>query len=552
MNKLVTPVLGIAALLSGGVSAQAADSYVKGGVRFTPVFTEDFSNFTEGSEANPGEDYINNADGEIADSYFHTPNWSGTGVYSAGGVAYLGAYPDPEDNSTIYTGMLCTPAFSNATTLRVTMRARSSQSAALNVQVADDSDTNTMDGWQFYLTEEWQTIEMVTFFTGDNLRLYIYANSDESDAFIDDLTVEYLAADGTPAVMPATGVSDEGFTLNWKHTFDYYDVVGYAHHTAPTDGPYTLMNADFTGIESTGTMQKPEQDEYGDLYPDLSRWSDYCGWTLKYPVYIQGAICLNGYWSEEGDYSAIISPTLNLSANGGKVRLKMTSKGITNDSEHQERFNVVLYTLKNGEWSREYAKGFDVTTDWETMELELTGGGEQSVIQIVFGGYYYLALQNLEVTQELSMGDEITMPLFVAESFFPGQGIMNWGDGEDEDDDDDYRRVAASDASNTDQGIASITVAAEQFAGDEFSYRLRGYKSYAYMPDDSDPYPVTKWLSGSWTDLIDVTDEAGLHTVSAATTAPDGTVYDLQGRRLQGVPTASGLYIVGGKKVVKK
>ena len=555
MKKSVTPIVGLAAMLLGSVNVVAANSYVKDGIRFEPVLTEDFAGFAAGTEAMPTDDYVNNSDGEIPESYFQTPGWSGVGVYSAGGCAYIGPYADPEDDSTIYYGMLATPAFSNSGAVKVTMRARCSSSTSLNVQIADDSDTNTMDGWQFYINEEWQTIEMVTFFTGTDLRLYIYANSDEEDAYIDDFSVELISADGTPEALPAAIADDGSFTVNWKHDFEYYDVVGYTTHTAKRGETYTLMNADFSGIESEGTIHKPVQDEYGDMYPDLSSWSDFYGWTLKYPVYMNGGICLNGYWSEEGDYSAIISPTMNLSANGGKVSLRLTQKGVTTDPDRNERFNVMLLTLKNGQWTRGYAKGFDVTSDWETLDLELTGGGEQSVIQIIFGGYYVMGVRDLTVTQELSEGDEITLPLFVAESYFPGQGSLGWGNGEDED--DDYNRVARRtsmiDTSDTSEGVASITVKPyEQFIGDDYTYRLRGYRRITYLPDNSDPSTVTKWIGGDWSDYLKVTDaDSGISHIQAAAEA-QGEVYDLQGRRLQGEPTAPGLYLSKGKKFIRK
>jgi hypothetical protein len=231
---------------------------------------------------------------------------------------------------------------------------------------------------------------------------------------------------------------------------------------------------------------------------------------LQYPKYINGAICLNGQWSSEGDYGAIVSPALDLSNNGGKVKFSITTKGIVGEGE---RYNVLLLSLENGVWYRKDAKGFDATEDWTTNEIVLEGGGTNSVLEVIYGGENVLAIQNMSVTQDFAAGDAITVPLEVAESIFPGYSY----DDDDEDDwgEDDW---GEDDEDEADQGSTEAPYytffAADKFKGDQFSYRMRGNRIIYFEPDVFEGWAYSKGVTGTWTPLHIVSQQSGVANIA--------------------------------------
>jgi hypothetical protein len=487
------------------------DSYTTGGITVTSIFEEDFSKFTEGSETNPS-DFINDDNGVIEDSYFSTPGWSGGGVSQSGGSASLSYFEDPEEEDTYYAGTLATPAINITEPVRISMKARGEESCYLNVVIQDD-DLAYEDGWLFTLDTEWREVNFITLYTGENCRLYIYPYSTADIVYIDDIKIEKLTVDDTVQVLPETNVTNNSFTVNWANDFNYYDINAYATHTAKSAETYSIINADFSGITREGTLEDPDFDEdYDDLYPDLYAYSGNYGWTLQYPKYITGAICLNGQWSSEQDYGAIVSPALDLSNNGGKVKFSITTKGIVGEGE---RYNVMLLTLENGTWYRKSAKGFDATADWTTNEIELTGGGTNSVIEVIYGGSEVLAIQNMSVSQDFSAGDAITVPLEVVESIFPGSSYDDDDDEWDEWDEwDEYSLSRSEDDEDEVENPYYTFYAPDKFIGDQFSYRIRGNRIVYFEPDAFEGWAYSKGITGTWSDVHTVSNTSSVASIS--------------------------------------
>jgi hypothetical protein len=500
------------------------------GFLLTSIFEEDFSNITAGSEETPETAFLNDNEGSLEDSYFHSTGWSGIGVHQAGGCLYL--EPQTIDGDDFY-GMLASPVFDASSSVKITMRVRAKSSCAVNVQIQDETDDYGMDGWQFYINEEWQQITWIPGYTGSLCHIYIFPQDEDGVMYVDDIKIEKLEATGYPEIYEETNVTGNSFDINFGGDFSYYDLEGYVTHTAKATEEYTVMDADFSTIDRDGTIDYPDFDEdYDWLYPDLNEYSDFTGWTLLYPKYIEGGICLDGEWSEDGDYSAIVSPVMNLSHNGGKINLSMTSMGFEGD-----RFNIQVLSLEDGQWVRAYSKGFDVTKAWNTLDLELTGGAEQSVIQIIYGGTAVMALQNLKVSQTLNAGDQITLPLF-EDGMSPSYGDDDDDDWWDEDDDwwgeddedwarrrdvkraeageDDWGEDDWEDEDEEEEGSGVLTYSVsipDRFANELYSYSISGERIYYFYPDNSDDWGYSRFISGGWTDLRYVGDTSSVKSV---------------------------------------
>lgn len=80
---------------------------------------------------------------------------------------------------------------------------------------------------------------------------------------------------------------------------------------------------------------------------------------------------------------------------------------------------------------------------------------------------------------------------------------------------------------------------------------MKGFRAYFLLKDDSNQSLSAKQRSFRL-DFGDGEQTTGILSVEGETPATeDGAVYDLMGRRLNGLPAAKGVYIIQGKKVVR-
>ncbi len=79
----------------------------------------------------------------------------------------------------------------------------------------------------------------------------------------------HRAASGAVQVLPATNVTENGFTANWKAVAgaDGYSVMVFTKTTVPADGLYTVLYEDFNLISAGSVVEPYWVDEY---FIDLS------------------------------------------------------------------------------------------------------------------------------------------------------------------------------------------------------------------------------------------------------------------------------------------
>ena len=201
----------------------------------------------------------------------------------------------------------------------------------------------------------------------------------------------------TPAILPATDITEEGFTANWKAVpgTETYSVLVYEPATAKVAGNYTILHETFD-LVSLGSTVEP-------YFPDetLVELSDY-DWTIT-PDW-------QGYWPvfAQGKVSGIIySPYIDLTNDGGKFT-------VTIEVEGQGGAQVVLTSV--GENDNKEVVKFDLTqTGTNTFTHTFTNGCHDTYLTFVDNGVLndpdqiyadkYDFLDEITVTQNLKAGD---------------------------------------------------------------------------------------------------------------------------------------------------
>ncbi len=356
----------------------------------TTLLSEDFSNFTAGSEAEPDPVRLDDPEtSEIADTYFNTPGWVGLEVYQAGGCALI---KFSEEYSV--TGMIITPLFNTSgnVTIKCRMRSVNPEGDYVGYNIASEDLEPVDSNYGVLIDDQWTEITWFTAYGAENTYLYFF--SYEHDLYIDDIEVihHYMPA---PTILDETNVTDTSFTANWIaiEEADEYQVSMYANHTATTDETYNLADFDFEDIESNGTVDNPEIPEEGYVY--------YNSWYFYLHVYADGVLGISGEGSMYYDYAYICSPELDLSSNEGKTTLTFKMKATAGES-----LEFYLNTAEYGDYQQ--IENFVITAennDWNEYTIEFTEGHEKSLIEIWYYGMTYAYFDDFKVSQELKEGD---------------------------------------------------------------------------------------------------------------------------------------------------
>ena len=173
------------------------------------LLEEDFSKFTAGSEATPdATDVADATTGYIADELTNTPGWSGSGVFQAGGCAYIGIVDEGTDNED--TGFLNTSTFDgsgNGGYIVVTFRARVAEEGAtdavefVSIDEDDINESDPMSGVVDYkqvaITDQWAEYEVELKSGAANASIQLYAY--QSPIYIDDIKVVQTVKIDVPA-----------------------------------------------------------------------------------------------------------------------------------------------------------------------------------------------------------------------------------------------------------------------------------------------------------------------------------------------------------------
>ena len=214
------------------------------------------------------------------------------------------------------------------------------------------------------------------------------------------------ASVSTPAVLPASEITDEGFTANWQPVpgADGYAVFVTSRQEVEQPGRYTLLYEDFNLI-SQGSVIEPVFIE--EMTTDLSRYmlTSTPDWTISQCILAGGKVG-----------GVIWTPYFDVRADGGKYRVTLTIMGYAGQE-------IAVTSLG----SKEVLKKFTLADNGDnTVSIDFDNGTQDTFLRIVDNGFpddtegMYIDkiayLDDIEVSQEFKAGDDIYRLVAVGES----------------------------------------------------------------------------------------------------------------------------------------
>ena len=213
------------------------------------------------------------------------------------------------------------------------------------------------------------------------------------------------ASVSTPVVLPASEITDEGFTANWQPVpgADGYAVFVTSRQEVEQPGRYTLLYEDFNLI-SQGSVIEPVFIE--EMTTDLSQYmlTSTPDWTISQCILAGGKVG-----------GVIWTPYFDVRADGGKYRVTLTIMGYAGQE-------IAVTSLG----SKEVLKKFTLADNGDnTVSLDFDNGTQDTFLRIVDNGFpddtegMYIDkiayLDDIEVSQEFKAGDDIYRLVAVGE-----------------------------------------------------------------------------------------------------------------------------------------
>lgn len=350
---------------------------------------------------------------------------------------------------------------------------------------------------------------------------------------------------GTPEALPATDVTDESFTANWNAApFAYgYEVNVTKHHIAQADGEVVVLTDENFDLMPGGTEEGPQtlvQLNYMDKYMQQPGWMVDLGLTGFTPD-DAGILGITNMMVDWGIPGFLLSPTLNLSNGGGKVKVEFKAKSLFDDA-------VLVLSLVNFEEGVPFPGyvGVSVGTEWQEFSYELEGGIDGCEIYFLVydatEGGDIIYFDDLKVSQTLNKDEYIAFPYRKVKTDEPNvlQAVI-----------ETPGKTAGSFFSYNVNGYFPVTI--DPVYGDEIMYSEASEEVYVDAPDAVKAIDADKvakaYVAG---DELRIENPAGepvyIYTVGGALIKADATGNTVVTSRL----TQKGVYIVRvGNQAVK-
>ena len=317
-----------------------------------------------------------------------------------------------------------------------------------------DISWSAVEGAESYLVNVFQ--EAYNPMTGEVIRTYLYENepvmgnewtvtdavSGETYYYtvravkgdmvsLESLPVEIYDLE-SPEMFAASEIDENGYYVaSWNDvpSADIYNYRAYADRVAKADGPMVLTDLPLDdlsmldGSKPTHTVEKPDYNVYDEYFITESTQG---GWKIR-----NGVPCADGcvvvdawhYINGNGD-AALISPELDLSKNGGEVKLNVSlwgqlTQGYNWDDEwvdFQTECAVALFTWDEtlGDYNQVFLEYIsDVEEAWNDFEVIIKGGTERSIIGLfAVRAEGLLYIDNVKLTQDYKEGEIFRDPFF--------------------------------------------------------------------------------------------------------------------------------------------
>lgn len=229
------------------------------------VVNEDFSQFADGSETEPGAEitYVNSY--YIPDEMTSQPGWTGQAIYPAGGAIVLKEYINDSGNQKY--GYISTPRMDLGGTASLKFRAKrfNGGKGTLWVSLCDDYYGPGEDQEDFILTDEWETYTMVAKAGSLEDPAYFQIQAENGYVMIDDIRIDFIRDRiASPYAQPAENISSTEFVARWESTGapTYRLNVYYLQKTTDENEGCLEQGFDEININSDGKTINSSQPGY--------------------------------------------------------------------------------------------------------------------------------------------------------------------------------------------------------------------------------------------------------------------------------------------------
>lgn len=300
----------------------------------------------------------------------------------------------------------------------------------LNVYSKETSDDGTQTT-KNYLKQDMDVSDTLATVSGTTSgQTYYYTvravNAEGQESFE---SPEYEVFDLEAPVLEKSTIEDTTYVAKWSNvpTAERYNYWAYFTRTADSDGEFTLTNESLDGLqmkdgsEVTWSFDDPTYYSYDDYFITPS---SQAGWDAKNGIPYPGCVCVDGwqYIFNHKD-AGLVSPDLDLSKDGGKVKVKVQLRGDKgdvwyNDGTKETRYTRCAVALFNWDDNLgDYRQAELQYTDSISPEafgdytINLTKGSARSKIGIyAVWAPAHLYMKNLVVSQNYKAGETFVDP----------------------------------------------------------------------------------------------------------------------------------------------
>lgn len=195
-----------------------------------------------------------------------------------------------------------------------------------------------------------------------------------------------LTSVDTPTLLPASDLTENGFTARWEPVFRAMGYLVYLErrHTAVAAEDFVILHEDFNKFGASGPF-----------YGNLDDYTNMPGWkTSDWPVTANGKFGFDNKWMQFEGPGFMTSPVLDLSNSDGKFSIKLkvsASRGYTVTAE----CNGVVKSQKLTSSSQEIVFDFDNGTDATSVRFSYDGSSTMLFDDIV-------------ISQPIAAGETVT------------------------------------------------------------------------------------------------------------------------------------------------
>lgn len=235
--------------------------------------------------------------------------------------------------------------------------------------------------------------------------VYVVAKNGSDESYPESWWGQFEPGDiETPVALAATNVTDNGFTANWEKAkfASQYIVAVNQKHVATSDGEvFNLFDDDFSVFDDVD--EEPVQIAqmgYCDKYFKRAGW--YGDVVFGY----YGMILITNMYASYGLAGRLVSPAIDYSVGGGKVKVSGTAMSYLDDA-------ILSIALVKGKTTLS-EETVDVGKTGAVIDVELDGGtdGAQLVFKITDSaeGGDMVFLDNLKVSVTMDKDEQIELP----------------------------------------------------------------------------------------------------------------------------------------------